>query len=63
MRRQPKVGDLVVATKPVKDISAFDKPGLVVDELELGGHNNLEVLFDDGSRAWFSDIEIKVLNE
>ena len=63
MRKEPKVGDLVTPVGAARDLEQFDKPGLVIDTLELEGFNNLEVIFDDGHRAWFTDLEVKVLNE
>ena len=63
MRKQPKIGDLVRAIGPAVVVEGFKSPGLVIDSFELEGINNFEVLFDNGDIAWFTDIEVRVINK
>ena len=62
-RKYPKIGDLVKPAKNIPEAELFADHGIIIDSLELEGYDNFEVLFDDGHRGWFSDLEIEVLYE
>lgn len=48
---------------PLALVEAWTVPGLVIDLFELEGTDNFEVLFVNGDRGWFMDLELRIINE